>query len=231
MLHTPRTVSDVMTHTVIAVGREAPFKEIVALMEQWKVSALPVLAGEGRVIGVVSEADLLPKEEFRDSDPSLLQAPGSARAGGTPSDQLRRLADLAKAGGVSAGEVMSTPAVTVHPDTTLPQAARIMALRHVKRLPVVDAQGLLQGVVSRSDLLKVFLRTDEELADEVRRTVTAFLFPDRAVTVAVEGGVVTLGGEIRDRTLVPIAARLTRAVEGVVDVRMDLTGPDRTSPR
>ncbi|MFJ2766761.1 CBS domain-containing protein [Streptomyces sp. NPDC087300] len=207
-----------MTHTVIAVGQEAPFKEIVALMQQWKISALPVLAGEGRVIGVVSEADLLPKEEFRDSDPSHF-------------DQLRRLSDLAKAGGMDAGDVMSTPAATVHPDTTLPQAARIMALRHVKRLPVVDVHGLLQGVVSRSDLLKVFLRTDEELADEVRRTVTAFLFPDRAVTVTVEGGVVTLGGEIRDRTLVPVAARLIRAVEGVVDVHMDLTEPDQGPPR
>ncbi|MCX4673700.1 CBS domain-containing protein [Streptomyces sp. NBC_01381] len=219
MLHSPRTVSDVMTHTVIAVGREAPFKEIVELMGQWKVSALPVLAGEGRVIGVVSEADLLPKEEFRDSDPTRF-------------DQLRRLPDLAKAGGLTAGEVMSTPAVSVHSDTTLPQAARIMALRHIKRLPVIDAHGLLQGVVSRSDLLKVFLRTDEELADEVTRTVTAFLFPDGAVTVAVEGGVVTLGGEIRDRTLVPVAARLTRAVEGVVDVRVEPAEPaPRTPPR
>ncbi|MEU6820961.1 CBS domain-containing protein [Streptomyces atriruber] len=207
-----------MTQTVIAVGREAPFKEIVALMGQWNVGALPVLAGEGRVIGVVSEADLLPKEEFRDSDPSRF-------------DQLRRLSDLAKAGGISAGEVMSSPAVTVHPDATLSQAARIMAQRKVKRLPVVDANGLLQGVVSRSDLLKVFLRTDRELADEVTRTVTALLFPDRAVTVVVENGVVTIGGEIRDRTLVPVAARLTRAIEGVVDVRMDLTEPDQAPPR
>ncbi|MET9550146.1 CBS domain-containing protein [Streptomyces sp. NPDC006627] len=216
MAHTPYTVSDVMTHAVIAVGREAPFKEIVSLMEQWKVSALPVLAGEGRVIGVVSEADLLPKEEFRDTDLSQL-------------DQLRRPADLAKAGGVSAGEVMSTPAVTVHPEATLPQAARIMALRHVKRLPVIDAHGLLQGLVSRSDLLKVFLRTDEELAEEVARAVTAPLFPGGGVTATVEGGVVMLGGEIRDRALVPVAARLARAVEGVVDVRLDLTAePGRT---
>ncbi|MFE0172884.1 CBS domain-containing protein [Streptomyces sp. NPDC059002] len=207
-----------MTHTVIAVGREAPFKEIVALMGQWKVSALPVLAGEGRVIGVVSEADLLPKEEFRDSDPSHF-------------DELRRLLDLAKAGGVTAGEVMSAPAVTVHPDATLPQAARIMARRHVKRLPVTDVHGLLQGVVSRSDLLKVFLRTDGELAEEVTRTVTAVLFPDGGVTVAVESGVVTLGGTIRDKSLLPLVVRLTRAVEGVVDVRFDLAGPGQAPPR
>src|SRR5436190_10270717 len=103
-----------MTRTVVAVGRDAPFKEIVRTMEQWKVSALPVLEGEGRVVGVVSEADLLPKEEFRDSDPDRYT-------------QLQRLSDLAKAGAVTAGELMSSPAVTVHADSTLAQAARIMA--------------------------------------------------------------------------------------------------------
>ncbi|GHB31506.1 hypothetical protein GCM10010306_025650 [Streptomyces umbrinus] len=126
MPETPHIVSDVMTLTVVAVGRDAPFKEIVETMGQWRVSAMPVLEGEGRVIGVVSEADLLPKEEFRNSDPSLYE-------------QRRRLSDVAKAGAVTAAELMSTPAITVHPDVTLAQAARIMAVRHVKRLPVVGA--------------------------------------------------------------------------------------------
>ncbi len=149
MSHGPHLVSDVMTHTVVAVGRGASFKEIVELMQQWKISALPVLEGEGRVVGVVSEADLLPKEEFRDSDPDRFT-------------QLRRLPDLAKAGALTAGELMSTPAVTVHADATLAEAARVMAQRHVKRLPVTTVDGLLEGVVSRADLLKVFLRSDEE---------------------------------------------------------------------
>ncbi|WP_405923033.1 CBS domain-containing protein [Streptomyces sp. NBC_00035] len=214
----PRTVSDVMTHTAVAVGRDAPFKEIVELMEQWKVSALPVLEGEGRVIGVVSEADLLPKEEFRDSDPDRFT-------------QLSRLSDLAKAGAVTAGELMTTPAVTVHADTTLPQAARILAQRKVKRLPVVDALGMLEGVVSRSDLLKVFLRTDEDIAREVADTVVVFLFPDEAVAATVQEGVVTITGAIHNKTLVPVAARLARAVEGVVDVRMDLAEPDPAPPK
>ncbi|WP_406346733.1 CBS domain-containing protein [Streptomyces sp. NBC_00648] len=208
----PRTVSDVMTHTVVAVGREAGFKEIVELMEQWRVSALPVLAGEGRVIGVVSEADMLPKEEYRDSD--LDRA-----------SPVRRLADLAKAGALTAGELMSTPAVTVHPDATLAQAARIMALRKVKRLPVTDQLGMLQGVVSRSDLLKVFLRSDKEISAEVARTVIAYLFPRQAVAATVDEGVVTFHGAVRDRNLVPVAARLAQAVEGVVDVRMNLDPP------
>ncbi|MEU6548030.1 CBS domain-containing protein [Streptomyces sp. NPDC046859] len=210
---TAYTVSDVMTQTVVAVGRGAPFKEIVRTMEQWKVSAMPVLEGEGRVIGVVSEADLLPKEEFREGEQSLAES-------------RRRLDDLVKAGATTAGDLMSTPAVTVHPDATLAQAARIMAVRHVKRLPVVDRVGTLQGIVSRADLLKVFLRPDDQIADEVRRTVVSRLRPvaGRSIDVSVREGVVTLRGPVRDTALVPIAVRLARAVEGVVDVEPRLTG-------
>ncbi|BBC30188.1 uncharacterized protein SGFS_014820 [Streptomyces graminofaciens] len=211
---TPHIVSDVMTHTVAAVGRGATFKEIVQLMRDWKISALPVVEGEGRVVGVVSEADLLPKEEFRDSDPDRYT-------------QLRRLSDLAKAGGVTAEELMTSPALTVRPDTTLAQAARTMARAKVKRLPVVDAVGMLEGIVSRADLLKVFLRTDEEITEEVRREIVSYLFPapTSSVRVEVRDGVVKLVGHVRDTSLVPVAARLVRAVEGVVDVAFDLTRP------
>ncbi|MEU0075581.1 CBS domain-containing protein [Streptomyces sp. NPDC006332] len=216
---TPYIVSDVMTHTVAAVGRRAPFKEIVQLMQDWKVSALPVVEGEGRVVGVVSEADLLPKEEFRDSDPRLRSS------GGTPTSQLRRLSDLAKAGAVTAEDLMTSPVLTTHPDATLAQAARTMARAKVKRLPVVDAVGLLEGVVSRADLLKVFLRADDEIAEEVRREVVSRLFPAQksSIHVDVRDGVVKLVGQVRDTSLVPVAARLVRAVEGVVDVDFDLT--------
>ena len=209
---TPHIVSDVMTHTVAAVGRRAAFKEIVQMMQDWKVSALPVLDGEDRVVGVVSEADLLPKEEFRDSDPDRYT-------------QLRRLTDLAKAGGLTAEELMTSPALTVHANATLAQAARTMAQAKVKRLPVVDDLGMLEGIVSRADLLKVFLRDDEEIAEEVRREVVAYLFPTpvSAVGVEVRDGVVKLSGRARDTSLVPVAARLARAVEGVVDVEFDLT--------
>ncbi|WP_329523505.1 CBS domain-containing protein [Streptomyces jietaisiensis] len=207
----PHTVSDVMTHTTVAVGRDAPFKDIVTLMQEWKVSALPVLEGEGRVVGVVSEADLLLKEEFRDSDPDRLT-------------QLRRLPDLAKAGALTAADVMTAPAVTVHPGATLGEAARIMARRRVKRLPVVNAEGLLEGVVSRADLLKVFLRTDEELAEEVRRDVVEPLLPAfrGKVGVRVSNGVVTLTGRVVNTSVVPLATRMARTVEGVVDVEWNL---------
>ncbi len=219
----PSTVSDVMTQTVVSVGRDASFKEIVGLIDQWRVSALPVLEGEGRVVGVVSEADLLAKEEFRDADPSLPQT--RMPSAGDPSvGRPRRLAALAKAGAVTAGELMTSPAVTVHADATVAQAARIMAQRGVKRLPVTDDHGILQGIVSRSDLLRVFLRTDEDIADEVRNTVLAQLTTAARLRASVDDGVVTLTGELRDRSLAPLLARLTRAVEGVVDVRVDLTG-------
>lgn len=212
MYGAPHIVSDVMTCTVAAIGRGAPFKEIVRIMRDWRVSALPVLEGEGRVAGVVSEADLLPKEEFRDSDPDR-------------NTQLRRLSDLAKAGAVTAGELMTSPAVTVQADATLARAARTMAHAKVKRLPVVDELGMLQGIVSRADLLKVFLREDDDIAREVRREVVSSLFPasGSGVRVAVRDGVVTFGGRIRDTSLVPVAARLARAVEGVVDVEFDVS--------
>ncbi|MFI8008394.1 CBS domain-containing protein [Streptomyces sp. NPDC086010] len=206
MTNSPHTVSDLMTRKAIAVGSDASYKEIVQLMNQWKVSALPVLAGEGRVIGVVSEADLLPKEENR---------PAAGSASGHPP------ADLAKADAVCAEELMSSPAITVHADAPIGEAARIMARRQVKRLPVVDGVGLLQGVVSRGDLLKVFLRSDEEIADEATTVISRI--PDAAdLQVRAVDGVVTLEGRLADRALVPLVARAVRAVEGVVDIRLDL---------
>ncbi|CAM5459269.1 hypothetical protein SAVIM40S_07389 [Streptomyces avidinii] len=132
--------------------------------------------------------------------------------------------EASKAGGVLAEELMSSPAVTVHPDATLAEAAQIMARKHVKRLPVVNGVGMLEGVVSRSDLLKVFLRTDEEIEEEIRDAVLAELAPPVDLQASVKDGVVTLRGSLRSRALVPLVARAIRAVEGVVDVRMEPEG-------
>ncbi len=213
MTSTPYTVADVMTKDVVAVTPATRFKEIAAAMERWKITAVPVIEGEGRVVGVVSEADLLPKEEFHAQRAGMIE-------------QMRRLGDTAKAGSVRAEELMTSPAVTIRPDATLPQAARLMADRRIKRLPVVDADGTLQGIVSRADLLKVFLRSDDELAAEVRREVVDRLFPvsHREVRVEVTHGVVTLAGRVRDTRLIPAAARLAQAVEGVVGVTCRLEG-------
>lgn len=204
-------VRDVMTRTVVALGQDAGFKEIARTMRRWKVSALPVLEGEGRVVGVVSEADLLAKEEFRGSDPR-----GIAETG--------ELSGLAKAGAETAGELMSAPAVCVHEDATVAEAARIMARRGIKRLPVTDSEGRLRGIVSRGDLLRVFLRDDEEIAADVRRDVLPLVFPgEPAVTADVREGLVTLRGQVADPGLIAVAARLARTVQGVVGVRTELT--------
>lgn len=215
MNHSPYLVSDVMTHTVVAVGPEASFKEIAATMRKWRVSALPVLEGDGRVTGVVSEADLLHKEEYRDSALSV-------------ADRTRRPEGIVKAGGVVARDLMTTPAVSVRADATLAEAARAMALRRLKRLPVVDGEGYLTGIVSRGDLLKVFLRPDHDIAEDVRQQVIEPLFPLGGATVhaEVDKGVVTLTGWFRNTSLVPLAARMARAVEGVVDVGFRLELPD-----
>ncbi|MFJ5806541.1 CBS domain-containing protein [Streptomyces sp. NPDC093093] len=211
MTSIPYSVADVMTRKVIAVTPSTGFKDIAAAMKRWKVTALPVIEGEGRVVGVVSEADLLPKEEFHESSPGLIE-------------QMRRLGETAKAGSTQAEELMTSPAVTIRPDATLPRAARLMADRHIKRLPVVDADGTLQGIVSRADLLKVFLRTDEDLASEIRHTVVERLFPlsHKSVAVTVDQGIATLTGQVRDRDVIPMAEHLTRSVEGIVDVRCRL---------
>ncbi|MEU6772304.1 CBS domain-containing protein [Streptomyces sp. NPDC046759] len=213
---TPAFVQDVMTHRVVALRSGAAFKAIVKVMREWSVSALPVLDEAGRVVGVVSQGDLLPKEEYQDG--------GLGRYG-----QLWDLTGARKADAVTAAELMTTPAVTVAPDATLAHAARTMARTGVKRLPVVGRDGTLRGIVSRSDLLKVFLRDDAEIAGELRREVVARLFGTHAeaVRVEVQDGVVTLAGRVRETALIPLAARLARAVAGVVDVQCALAGPPR----
>ncbi|GAB2940362.1 CBS domain-containing protein [Streptomyces sp. NPDC059173] len=203
---TAHKVGDVMSRAPVAVGSHASYRQVVELMSESKVSALPVLAGEGRVVGVVSEADLLPKEAFREGGP-----PAAAQ-----------LDEAFKAAAVLVEDLMSSPAVTVHPDAPLAEAARIMARKHVKRLPVVNAEDMLEGVVSRGDLLKVFLRPDEDLLAQIRSEVLASVPPPSDLDATVEEGVVTLEGSLPDRSLVPVLVDAVRAVEGVVDVRTDL---------
>ncbi|WP_330300670.1 CBS domain-containing protein [Streptomyces sp. NBC_00503] len=186
-----RTVNDVMTHAVISVDRGAPFKDIVEAMRQWRISALPVLSEDGRVAGVVSEADL------------LLKAQG---------------ADESRA--VTAGQLMTVPAVTVTEETGIPGAARLMAHQHLKRLPVVDADGRLVGVVSRGDLLKIYLRPDADIAEELRELIMAELIPagSAVVQVHVANGIVYLDGSLPDPSLKDVLIRVARTVPGVVDV-------------
>lgn len=202
-----------MTSEVVTVAVDASFKEVVRLLEENAVSALPVLDDEGRLVGVVSEADLLPKEEYRDGTERVRRL-----------DRLRHRRELAKASGDAAGELMSTPAVTIDPDATLGRAARRMAEEKVKRLPVVDDSGALVGIVSRADLIEAFLRPDVAIAEEVRSELDSrvLLTEYGAVDVDVKEGVVTLTGELDRKSSVMIAERLARTVDGVVDVKSEI---------
>ncbi|MGH4012040.1 MAG: CBS domain-containing protein, partial [Pseudonocardiaceae bacterium] len=127
--------------------------------------------------------------------------------------------------GDNAGQVMTTDLVTIGPDATLTEAAKLMTERKVKRLPVVNQTGVLVGIISRADLIKVFLRSDDEIKEEILREVFVHvLWADpAAVQIAVHDGIVTLAGSVEQKSTVPIAERLTRRVDGVIDVINNLT--------
>jgi CBS-domain-containing membrane protein len=209
-----RRVRDVMTSDVVTVDEQASFKEITALITGRRVSALPVLDADGRMVGIVSEADLTLKEEFPEGP-----------AGGRLFQGHRQREDRVKAAGDTAAELMTSPAVTVGPDATVAEAARLLHRHGIKRMPVVDPAGPLLGIVSRADLLKVFLRSDADLARAVRQEVllrAMWMEPD-TVVVDVRDGVVTLTGQLERRSLVPIVVTLVHALDGVVDVVDQLT--------
>ncbi len=202
-------VRDVMTSNVVAVRERTGYKEIVEVLVGFKVSAVPVLDAEYRVVGIVSEADLLSKAEFADEH---VQAPLFERR--------RRRVAREKAAGETASELMTSPAITTGPEASVVEAARLMAAERVKRLPVVGDQGRLIGIVARSDLLRPYLRPDDGIRDEVAHEVLGKTMGIRPpeVEVRVADGVVTLHGSVDRRSTATIAVRLARAVSGVVDV-------------
>jgi CBS domain-containing protein len=207
-------VEDVMTRRVTTVQVGAPFKDVARALAEHKISAVPVLDGDGKLVGIVSEADLLRKEQYHED-----ALPTRRRFGSRRERVLR-----AKALGDFAGAVMTAPAITIGPEATVVEAAKLMIEQNVKRLPVVDADGCLVGIVSRADLLWVFLRPDDEIAEEIRYEVFArTLLQEPSYTLAVTDGIVTLSGKLDRRSSVEIADRLVRAVDGVVDVVNGLT--------
>jgi CBS domain-containing protein len=203
-----------MTPDVVTIRVDASFKEVARLLDENSVSALPVLDEAGQLVGVVSEADLLPKEEYRGmrTKPHRFASPS-------------RRHETAKAAGDVAGDVMTTPAVIIDPDATLAEAARRMVNEGVKRLPVVTSGGELVGIVSRADLVSAFLRPDEAIAAEVEQDLTnRVLLTERGdVQVQVSDGVVTLTGHLDRKSSVDIAEKLARVVDGVVDVKVEIS--------
>jgi CBS-domain-containing membrane protein len=208
-----RRVSDVMTTTVVTVDRITPYQEIDRLLTRHRIDGVPVLKMGREVVGVVSETDLLAAEDER-------------RRQARMADSIGRRWHLRKQRHVrlTAGALMTSPAVTIGPDATIPAAARLMNTDHISRLPVVDKDGKLVGIVSRRDLLSVFLRSDAEIAHDARQILDELPLADaKAVIAEVKHGVVTLTGTLcpeadHEQDLMPLTLRLIWDIDGVVDV-------------
>ncbi len=201
-------VRDIMTTSVVAVRKDAAFKEMAAMLRERRISAFPVVDDAGRVIGVISAGDLLVKEAVQASGTSLMAA-------------LRHIREDDKAAGITAGDLMTAPAVTIGPDAPVEDAARLMYDRRVKRLPVVNLTGRLVGIVSRVDVLAVFSRPDADIRDEVLHRVLPDIAPTMPARLAVDvsDGIVTLSGEPQPEPLSRIIIDAVRHVQGVVAVR------------
>jgi CBS domain-containing protein len=207
------TVADVMTTTVRTARPAMPIKDVARVLARHGLSALPVLDADDRVVGMVSERDLLSKQARPVSDPARWWQRRRARA------------EIRRARGDTAGDVMTAPALTIGPTAVLAEAAALMIRHEVKHLPVLDDDGRLVGVVSRGDLVRRYLRSDDALRRAVVEEVFVhiMLTDARAVRVSVEQGVVTLAGQMQRRSEAEIAERLVRRMDGVVDVTNQLT--------
>jgi len=212
-----------MTTHVHVASPQAPFKVLVRLIEENKVSAIPIVDQQGIPIGIVSEADLLLKERRHELESSedLLHL-------------RKRRTERAKAEGTVASQVMTSPAITIPADIPLSQAAQMMQKKNVRRLVVVDQRGRIAWIVSRSNLLQVFLRTDAELRDEIAGTLVPALVSSSAggVSVDVRSNIVTLSGEVDRKSDVEVLIRSTRDLDGVVDVvdRLKYVWDDTVAP-
>jgi CBS domain-containing protein len=202
------TVKDVMSTHVIAVRQSAPYKEMAAMLHEQRVSAFPVLDDDNKVIGVVSEADLLTKEAVNGTMPGAL-------------DGMLRRREYTRANALTAAELMTKPPVTIGPDAPVTQAARLMYSRRVKRLPVTSDDGTLIGIVTRADVLSVYSRPDADIQREITQDQILGMFlcdPDR-FTVTVADGIVTIAGTPESTVVGRDIVEAARHVEGVVAVR------------
>ncbi len=209
-------VADVMNKDVVAVRTNASFKEIAARLREQHVNAFPVLGNDDKVVGVVSEADLLPKE--------ALEAGHEGHPG--PLSGLRHRAERQKAEGVTAADVMSRPAVTIGPHDLVSHAAHLMYDRNVTCLPVVDRERLI-GIVTRADVLKVFSRPDADIRWEIvqKLILKEFLADPAAFMVTVLDGIVTLQGRPENAAVGHDLVTAVRHMEGVVAVHDRLIYP------
>jgi CBS domain-containing protein len=206
-----RRVQDVMTTSVVTIDRITPYKEVARLLAEHRISGVPVLTMGRHVAGVVSEADLIAVEG---------EHARQARSGVT--GRLHLPGHHHPHGDLTAANLMTSPAITIHPEAPIPSAARLMTTHRIQRLPVVDPDGKLIGIVTRRDLLSVFLRPDEEIAADASELLADVLHADPAtVQAVVRNGRVILTGttsEAGEDELIAVAMRLIWDVDGVVDV-------------
>ncbi|GHE47984.1 hypothetical protein GCM10017673_57200 [Streptosporangium violaceochromogenes] len=193
----------------IAVHPEATFAELVTTMRRFKVGAVAVIDGRGRPIGVVSEDDLLLKET-------------AVSAGGGVFEGRRQRREHEKAGGTTAREIMTSPAITVTRETPAREAARLMHDNRVKQLPVIDsASGRIAGTVHQADLLKVFGRPACDILADVAASIAALGLDPAAFTVSVDTGTVRVRGRLAGRSQAARLAEAGRRIEGVVDLKVE----------
>lgn len=202
-------LSEVMTGNPVAVGPETPLKDVAAILLEHRISGVPVIGERLEVIGVVSEADIIAKEAGPDPRERRLI---SWLLGG-------RYVDREKVAARTAAEAMGSPAITVTERHTVADAARLMTDLGIKRLPVVDDGGALIGIVTRTDLVRAFSRSDDEIEREIREMLETLWLDEPGLRLRVERGEVELTGEMRRRSDAEVLVRLTRRVPGVVDVR------------
>ena len=207
-------VGDVMTRDVVSVTPDTPLKDVAAAIVERGISGLPVCDADGAVVGVLSEADLLVK-----------QGGSPERSGGLFAWLVETASapDLAKLRAHTAGEAMTSPAVTVETASPVSEAARTMVSLGVNRLPVVE-DGRLVGIVTRADLVRLFTRSDEEIARDIRQDVVKRLWiaPER-IEIEVEQGEVVLRGEVDTEAEAGLLEKRIPLVAGVVGVRSELS--------
>lgn len=207
-------IGEVMTRDVVSVTPETPLKDVAAVLVERGISGLPVCDADGTVVGVLSEADLLVK-----------QGGSPERSGGLFAWLVETASapDLAKLRAHTAGEAMTAPAITVEPDSPVSEAARTMVSLGVNRLPVVE-DGRLAGIVTRADLVRLFTRSDDEIARDIRQDVIKRLWiaPER-IEVEVERGEVVLRGEVDTEVEAELLAKRIPLVAGVVGVHSELS--------
>jgi CBS domain-containing protein len=211
------TIRDVMVRTVVTVEAHATIKEVAQALVDNRISGMPVVDADGVVLGVVSEADVLLKEGGADA----IQHRSLARVRGE-SQETR--AQLAKAAATTAGEAMTAPPITIGPDRSIADAAALMTGRRVNRLPVVE-DGRLVGIVSRADLVRAFIRSDDELARTIREDVLLrVLWLDPTLfSVEVVDGIATVDGRVERRSTTEMIERCISLVPGIVGGRVTVS--------